>query len=63
MLLTFIGFDFSRVVKMPQAGMKITLLNMLLTFIGLTPALNISQFLLRKIIMTSHLVIKPAAIK
>ena len=37
MLLTFTGLHFSRGVKMPQEGMKITLLNVLLTFIGLTP--------------------------
>ena len=40
MLLTLIGLDFSRGVKKPQAGVKITLQNMPLTFIGLTPGHN-----------------------
>ena len=39
MLLTFIELRFSRGVKKPQAGVKIMLLNALLTFIGLFPNL------------------------
>ena len=33
----FIEFILSGGVKMPQAGVKIMFINMLLTFIGLTP--------------------------